>query len=160
MRYLSLVFLLCTIIFACKSKNPMITSKMELIQELKENTDFVMVTTESGFYPEFKTAAGTVIVLSYQEKGPEGTADGDYRESIYLNLPADWQRLSNETLKKKTALIFEKQCFCRGEAGYYIPENLVLSLKEVKSGLRIVASFTITGTTHKISTIDQNITLL
>ncbi|MDC8005681.1 hypothetical protein POV27_16605 [Aureisphaera galaxeae] len=90
--------------------------------QIKEGTQFSVAKDGTGaIYPTYEDSEGSVAEFRYQEKGPEGTADGDYAEVIQFNIPASigkGKSYTGETLQEVT-LLYYKECFCKGQAGYY-----------------------------------------
>ena len=127
--------------------------------EMKDQMSFSIAEDGTGaLYPAYNPGEGVMIVQTYEQKGPKGTADGDYMETVQFNIPAfsDKLTLVNEELTSVNAL-FNKQCFCRGEAGYYPIKmgRLVLS-RNNKGKILVDFSFSVPETTHKIKTVKNN----
>jgi hypothetical protein len=125
--------------------------------EMKEGMSFSMAEDGTGaMYPKYDKGNG-VVVFTYTEKGPEGTADGDYSESIQFNIPTfgETLSLSNEDLKSVN-LLFNKQCFCRGEAGFFPITNGTLDLSRNNKGvLQFKLTYDIKERTHKLNSISN-----
>jgi len=155
-QIITLLLVIMTTI-SCKTRGDLMDNGSNLQVEIKNATNYSMTNSEAGFYPLYNPAEGKVIILSYVEEGLGGTADGTYKEKIFMNLPLDWKNMSKETLKQAVEFTFEKQCFCRGEAGFYKVSNLDLSITEISKGVHVEASFRVPDTSHKISKVNQNI---
>lgn len=125
--------------------------------EMKGEMSYTIATDGTGaMYPKYDKGNG-VVVYTYTEKGPEGTADADYTESIQFNIPTfgETLSLSNEELKSVN-LLFNKQCFCRGEAGFFPITNGTLDLSRNNKGvLQFELKFTIKERAHKMSFISN-----
>ncbi|GAB5401339.1 MAG: hypothetical protein Aureis2KO_29240 [Aureisphaera sp.] len=125
--------------------------------QIKEGTSFTFETDGTGaLYPKFEQGDGSVAEFSYKEKGPEGTADGDYAEVIQFNIPKDIGKGKSYTgdALQDVNLVFNKHCFCKGEAGYYKVTEGALKLFHDKDGaLNFDLQFKMNNLTHTIHRI-------
>ncbi len=88
------------------------------------------------WYPKFVEGEGSVAEFRYEEKGPEGTSDGDYKEVIQFQIPAEignGKSFTNESLQQ-VKLLYYKECFCKGEAGYYQVTEGALQISRTSNG--------------------------
>ncbi|WP_103864460.1 hypothetical protein [Aquimarina sp. I32.4] len=114
--------------------------------------------TAGKYYPVLEKGDYSVIEFTFLIKGPEGTADGDYSETIHFEIDKTTKRL---TLKNKeleqVKLLFGKHCFCRGEAGYYKIKEGNLLLLQTNDKITIDLSFKIPEVTHKLMRVQKEI---
>ncbi len=122
-----------------------------------------LVIKEDGtgaIYPEMVAGENIVVVYTYSKKGPEGTADGDYSETIHFEIPT-----ATTTLQKENAslgnvnLLYGKHCFCKGEAGYYPVKNGKLSVKKSDTTLGFDLSFKVEKTSQVVSQVSETVKL-
>ena len=142
MKYLFLLFLL---VFSCASKQN--ATAIDSIQtnaspcpedgdcifEVLSNQSFSIEKDGIGaLYP--KIVAGNTIILKFEYKRNDipNTANGQYRELVYLELNRDHLEidLKEDELNNVKAL-FARLCFCRGQTGYYIINQGQLSIKKL-----------------------------
>ncbi len=124
--------------------------------ETRTRTSFTVEKDGTGaLYPKFTDSSASVIEFTYLKKGPEGTADGDYTEQIYFNVPNFRETVVfTDTELAKVNLLFNKQCFCRGEAGFYEVTKGTLKLhKNPDKSIGFELDFTVDETSHKISSV-------
>lgn len=141
--------------------NNNVFNSQEMEVEVKKNTVYTIAQDITGAtYPEFENGNATTLIFKYVEKGPLGTADGDYTEMVYMSIPKDisTKKYSDANLQT-TNVLFGKFCFCKGEAGFYEVKEGTLSIKNKKESIEIDFSFKIIETSHKVSAIKQTIIL-
>ena len=111
-------------------------------------------------YPTSDKGDNMVVRYTYLKKGPKGTADGDYSETLHFEIPANTTTLSlmNSDLQN-VDLLFGKHCFCKGEAGYYKVTSGSLTLVKTENELTFDISYSVGGTSHKIKRISKKIQL-
>ncbi len=116
--------------------------------------------TIGKLYPVIEKGENKVLKYTYSLKGPEGTADGDYTETIHLEIPSLSKKnnLTNEELQEVKAL-YGKQCFCKGEAGYYKITNGNLSIINKANQIQISFQYSINETSQKSTNFSQVIEL-
>lgn len=109
-------------------------------------------------YPVIEKGDNIVIEFIYSVKGPEGTMDGDYSETIHFEISNrnDEFSLSGEELKD-IKLLFGKHCFCKGEAGYYQVNKGAIMLEKNEGYLSFNLSFIIEETSQRISNINYTL---
>jgi len=113
-----------------------------------------------ALYPDLEEGSSTVVEYTYLKKGPEGTADGDYSETIHFEIPADVQNLSKENAALSDVnLLYGKHCFCRGEAGYYPITNGKLLVEKTAQGITFDLKFKVGKTSQVISHIKETVKL-
>lgn len=123
------------------------------------NKSFVMSKDGTGaMYPDIQEGEGTVIEFTYFREGPEGTADGNYTENIYFEIPAGTENL----VKKDKGLADVKMVYGKHayrNSNYYPVTNGNLSI--FKKGKTIVLNldFNINETTQEVTHINQTVAL-
>ncbi|WP_024771895.1 hypothetical protein [Aquimarina macrocephali] len=173
--FLSTLMLVC----ACKTQNTVDSSKeIAVVSEYQNNKEYcpeggnctiklhknssmvLKKDTTDRYYPVIEKGDGIVIEFKFLIKGPEGTADADYSETIHLEINKTTETLSLKGEKlEQVHLLFGKHCFCRGEAGYYKVKDGNLELQKSKDEINIDVSFNIPEVSHKIFNIKEKIRL-
>ncbi|WP_074410365.1 MULTISPECIES: hypothetical protein [Aquimarina] len=167
------------LVWACKTQNTVDSSKEIAVVSIPHNnkeycpeggnctiklhkkSSLVLKKDTTGrYYPVIEKGEGIVVEFKFLIKGPEGTADGDYSETIHfeINKDAETLRLKGEALKQ-VDLLFGKHCFCRGEAGYYKVKDGSLTLQKSKDEINIDISLSIPEVSHKTFNIKEKIRL-
>lgn len=107
-----------------------------------------------ALYPEIVEGDNVVVQYTYLVKGPEGTVDGDYSETIHFEVPTSASSLDlKDTDLKSLNLVFGKHCYCKGEAGYYFVENGNLTVNKTIDSLSFSLIFKMEHPIHQINTI-------
>ena len=116
--------------------------------------------TIGAIYPVIASGTNIVVSFKYEEKSPEGTSDGDYSETLYFEIPQNTTvlNLMDEELNN-VKLLYGKQCFCRGEAGYYEVKKGKIKIVKTESELYFDISFNIDETSAKLVRVAQYIKL-
>ncbi len=125
--------------------------------EIFANSTLILKEDTLGkLYPVIEKGENMVLEYTYSLKGPEGTADGDYTETIHLEIPTNTKKvnLKNETLQDVKAL-FGKQCFCKGEAGFYKITNGDLNIINKTNQLQVTFEYSINETSQKSTHFSQ-----
>lgn len=130
---------------------------------LKENAALTIADDEAtgGFYPVIEAGATSVVTYTYAKKGPAGTADGNYSETIQFELPevTDAMTLTGSNLQN-VQLLFGKQCYCKGEAGYYKVTNGTLTLEKTAKGMMMQLDFKVPEVTEqRVTSISRMISM-
>ncbi len=113
-----------------------------------------------ALYPQILDGVNTVVEYTYLKEGPEGTADGNYSETIYFEVPAGTENLSKENAALSDVnLLYGKQCFCRGEAGYYPVTNGKLLIEKSGQGIIFDLTFKIEKTSQVLNHISEMVKL-
>ena len=111
-------------------------------------------------YPTIEDGDNMVVHFTYAKKGPEGTVDGDYSETIHFEVPANTSKLSlMDADLQNVGLLFGKHCFCKGEAGYYNVTKGSFLLVKTEKELTFDISYTIDETSHEMNRISKTIQL-
>lgn len=115
--------------------------------------------TTGGIYPVIEAGDFIVVEYTYTEKGPEGTVDGDYSETIQFEIPSNIEKYSLSGKEMQNAkVLFGKQCYCKGEAGFYKVTNGKLSVIGAGNDLIIDLQFKVPETSQKVSSLQRTIT--
>lgn len=110
-------------------------------------------------YPEIVAGENMVVVYTYSKKGPEGTADGDYSETIHFEIPATTKSLSKENLSlSDVSLLYGRHCFCR-DGGYFNITDGKLLVTNNNETLKFDLKFNTDKTTQVISHIVETVKL-
>jgi len=167
------------LIFSCKTNCTIDQSSKETKVEFTENTNgytpnkenySVTVTKNSSLtikedttgkdYPVIEKGENIVVEFKYLEKGPEGTADGDYSETLHFEVPNSANKISlKDADLQNVDLLYGKHCFCKGEAGYYKVINGQLLIIKTEKELSFDVSFTINETSQKVKRVTKTIQL-
>ncbi len=170
-------FIMLMIISACKTSNiidsPQPVDKvLELEQttadcpkegvcsiKLHKNAEVIIKKDTTGsYYPVIESGNNLVVMFEFLIKGPEGTVDGEYSETIHFEIASTSRSFTlNDNELEDVKLIYGKHCFCRGEAGYYKVNNGSLNIQKSKNEIVIDLEFSIKETSHKISKIKETI---
>jgi len=116
----------------------------------------------NGFYAEIVSGDNDtdVITIKYSKTGPEGTMDGNYSETLYFEVPNKEveMQLSNTELQD-VKMIYEKACYCKGEAGYYKVKEGSLKVERNKDYINIQTEFSIPETSQQVKKVQRQISL-
>jgi hypothetical protein len=163
---------------ACKTQNgPTIssqTNKMEQVENKskgcpEEGTCSVVVHKNKKLgvrvdgigstYPEITEGGNIVVEFTYLKKGPEGTADGDYSETIHFEIPSTTKNLSKENASLKDVnLLYGRHCFCR-DGGYSAVTDGKLLVEKTDQALMFDLKFKVNPDTQVISHITETVKL-
>lgn len=129
--------------------------------KVMKNSSLTIKEDETGqLYPVIVPGKNIVVKYSYVEKGPEGTADGDYSETVQFEIASDDSQLAlKDATLQSVNFLYGKQCFCRGEAGFYKVENGALQVSKKGDQLTVSASYSIDGISQKTNQFAKNISL-
>ena len=110
-------------------------------------------------YPEIIDGTNIVVEYTYSKKGPAGTADGDYSETIHFEIPATTKALSKENLSlSDVSLLYGRHCFCR-DGGYFNITDGKLLVTNNNETLKFDLKFNTDKTTQVISHIVETVKL-
>lgn len=123
--------------------------------KIHKNSMMTIMTDDTGAtYPEIHTGKNTVVEFSFMRKGPEGTADGNYSETLHFEIPSNTKTLSlQDNGLAEVKMLWGKHCYCKGEAGYYVVNNGKLKVNRTDNELTFDAKFKIDGREQVISHI-------
>ncbi|MDP2688445.1 MAG: hypothetical protein Q8O62_14600 [Aequorivita sp.] len=126
-----------------------------------KNKNLVIKEDGTGaLYPEMVAGENMVVVYTYSKEGPEGTVDGDYSETIHFEIPTTAENLSKENASlSDVKLLYGKQCFCRGEAGFYLITNGKLLVEKTDQALVFDLKFKVEKTSQVVSNITETVKL-
>ncbi|MEM0518099.1 hypothetical protein [Aequorivita flava] len=128
---------------------------------LHKNKSLVVKEDGTGaLYPEMTAGDNMVVEYTYLKEGPEGTADGNYSETIHFEIPNNVKKISkvNASLSD-VKLLYGKHCFCKGEAGYYPITNGELSISSNNETLTFNLNFEVGKTSQVVSNISETVKL-
>lgn len=164
---------------ACKTQTgPVISSENKNMEQVdKHNTDCpeagscsvvlhknkTLEIKEDGtgaMYPEINDGENIVVEYTYSKKGPEGTADGNYSETIHFEIPANTSSLRKEnTALSEVKMLYGKHCFCKGEAGYYPLTDGNLVVNRNNETITFNLQFNVGKTSQVVSHIVETVKL-
>ena len=170
------IFLISIILFSsCKTKiDNVITNNNQLenvnskcpsdgVCTVKIHKNKSLLIKEDGtgaLYPEIVDGDKTVILYTFLRKGPEGTLDGDYSETIHFEIPnGTYTSNFNDATLKNVKLLFGKHCYCKGEAGYYPVETGSLKVVKTESNVSFDLKFKMAQPSHELHNIMQTTSL-
>lgn len=176
----ALIFLIpLFVVNACKTQTGTVISsentKMEQVENkvtgcpeegactvaVHKNKNLVIKEDGTGaLYPEMVAGENMVVVYTYSKEGPEGTVDGNYSETIHFEIPATVENLSKENASLgDVKLLYGKQCFCRGEAGFYPITNGKLLVEITNQAVVFDLKFKVEKTSQVVSHISETVKL-
>ena len=96
--------------------------KSEVFVTVSDNSSMIIKEDATGhLYPVIVSGDHIVIEYKYEEKGEEGTIDGDYSETLHFEISKNTKELClKDDQLTRVKLLFGKHCFCRGEACHAI----------------------------------------
>lgn len=109
-------------------------------------------------YPEMTEGKNLVVEFTYFKAGPEGTADGNYTETVQFEIPAGTENLKkqNESLSD-VKMLFGKMGFRMG--GYYPVTSGKLILEKTEQNISFDLKFKVNETSHLVSHISETVKL-
>ncbi|MCG2419471.1 hypothetical protein K8089_10595 [Aequorivita sp. F47161] len=128
---------------------------------LHKNKNLVVKEDGTGaMYPEMTAGKNIVVEYTYLKEGPEGTADGNYSETIHFEIPAATTNLRKENATLSDVnLLYGKHCFCKGEAGYYPITDGNLSVEKNNETITFDLKFKVGKTSQVVSHIVETVKL-
>ena len=129
--------------------------------EVHKNKKLTMLDDGTGaLYPEMIEGDAIVVAYTYSKKGPEGTVDGNYSETIHFEVADGEKNFKKENLGlKDVKLVYGKHCFCKGEAGYYLIDNGKLLVETSGAGMHFDLNFKVGKTSQVVSHISEMVKL-
>lgn len=129
--------------------------------DVQKNKSLLIKEDGTGaLYPEIVAGDKTVVVYTFLRKGPEGTVDGDYSETIHFEIPNGTTTSSfTDASLKDAKLLFGKHCYCKGEAGYYRVERGSLKVIKSESSVTFDLRFKMEHPSHELNNIKQTTSL-
>lgn len=112
--------------------------------EIKKGSYTIETDATGAMYPLFNEAEGELIEFTYEVPAKEGIVDGDYKETIMFLVPADLKgsMVLEDASLSEFNLLFNKQCFCRGQAGYrLITKGRLVIKRNVRNEISFDLSF-------------------
>ena len=171
------LFTILLIYSGCKSQKEAFS--LEKLQEIKSFSltncpedgacilelipDKSMVLKKDNFgqhYGETITSEDILVKYTYERKVPENVADAHYSESYYFNLPKNTQDLDlYDADLQKVNLVVDRQCFCKGTAGFFKITNGNLKLSIKKNELTLSGKFSHKNLPLLITEIKETVSL-
>jgi hypothetical protein len=129
--------------------------------EIHKNKTLTMLDDGTGaMYPEFIDGDAMVVAYTFMRKGPEGTVDGNYSETIHFEIPNKSTNLKKENASlNDVKLVYGKHCFCKGEAGYYPINDGKLLVDTNDQGITFDLTFKVGKTSQVVSHISEMVSL-
>jgi|SRR5690606_2847352 len=122
-----------------------------------QNKSLQLIDDGSGVpYAEITDGKNIVVEFTYSKAGPEGTADGNYSETVQFEIPAGTETLSkqNQSLAD-VKMIFGKMGFRM--SGYYPVTSGKLILNKTGQTISFDLKFKVDQTSHLISHISETV---
>jgi hypothetical protein len=152
MKKLISLALIILLLWGCKSKKTDFPvseaegAKTKTMMTIHDNTALDLKIDDIGslYYELVPNETSMVVSYRYEENMPKDIMDGHYIEEIYFQIskPIVPSTLSNTLLTNHKAL-FDRQCFCRGEAGTSLIMKGNLSIEEHKNNFTFNFDFTV-----------------
>ncbi len=119
------------------------------LKVMKNSSMTIKEDTAGQMYPVIEKGDAIIIEYTFSKKGPEGTADGDYSETLHFSIPNNTKILYLEDASlQEVDLLFGKHCFCRGEAGFYKINKGELHIIKTSKELTIDVTYIVDETTQ------------
>lgn len=160
---------------ACKTQTGTITSSENTTMEKSKNSNTgcpedgtcevvihrgkkleIVDDARTNFYPQLVEGNNLVVEYTFRRRGPEGTADGNYSETIYFEVPST----ATSLLKENEALSDVKMVLGilgYRNAAYYLLTEGKLVLKKTENTLNFDLSFTLDQASTEISHIKETV---
>ena len=134
-----LVVMLC--LCCCKTKDLVVNTSTDTLNWCPENgtCTFKILTDKrlerhydehNALYVNLVDGDQWVIEIEYKKEVPPNAVDAELREQIFLEInPRQLNTRGNLGIKAK--LVFARWCYCKGEAGYFIPSQKDIDLIKV-----------------------------
>ena len=112
-------------------------------------------------YPKINDGNNIVCKFTYTKDRDERYQDSQYIEELYFELPFTDKDFTFENKNlSKTKLIFARLCFCRGQTGYYLINEGVISLKKLNNNsCQINITFKSSEVPQVITSIEETFTI-
>ena len=112
------------------------------------------------YYGEQVESNQILITYSYKRNVPQNTADGHFVETYYFSIPKNTEAITlTDAELQSVNLVVERQCFCKGSAGFFKITNGNLALRIQKNELTLKADFSHEKLPLVITKIDEKINL-
>ncbi len=130
------------------------------LKVMKNSSLTIKEDTIGQIYPVIEKGDYLVVEYTFLIKGPEGTADGNYSETLHFEIPNATKQLNlKDATLQDVDLLFGKHCFCKGEAGYYKVKKGELKLSKTSKELSIEVTYIVYETTQKTKQLSKTIQL-
>tara|TARA_B110000003_G_C16637016_1_gene528774 strand:+ start:2216 stop:2737 length:522 start_codon:yes stop_codon:yes gene_type:complete len=135
--------------------------KSEVFVTVSDNSSLIIKEDATGhLYPVIVSGDRIVIEYKYEEKGEEGTIDGDYSETLHFEISKNTKELClKDDQLTKVKLLFGKHCFCKGEAGYYYINKGKLKVLKLNKEIYFDINFNIEESSSKLKRVSKYLKL-
>lgn len=112
-------------------------------------------------YPKINNGNNIVCKFTYTKDRDDRYQDSQYIEELYFELPATDKEFTFENKElSKTKLVFARICFCKGQTGYYLINEGVISFKNLNNDLyQVNITFKSSEVPQIITSIEETITI-
>ncbi|WP_299683264.1 hypothetical protein [uncultured Dokdonia sp.] len=124
---------------------------------IKKGSYTIETDTTGAMYPLFTEGDGELVEFTYEVPAKEGIADGNYKETILFIVPKGLKgfMVLEDASLSKLKLLLNKECFCRGQAGYHLITQGKLAIKRnAKNEISFDLNYQIDGIDMVISSIE------
>ncbi len=130
--------------------------------QVMQQSSLLIKTNDTGkYHPVIEKGKNLVIKYVYKRNPVENTADSNYSEILYFELPDKKLNLNlqDEDLRQ-VKLLYGRLCFCRGTSGYFpVNKGKLITGKAGKEHLKIFLDFSVEKIPQIIKQIDDTIDL-
>ena len=135
--------------------------KSEVFVTVSDNSSLIIKEDATGhLYPVIVSGDRIVIEYKYEEKGEEGTIDGDYSETLHFEISKNTKELClKDDQLTKVKLLFGKHCFCKGEAGYYYINKGKLKVLKLNKEIYFDINFNLEESSSKLKRVSKYLKL-
>ena len=131
------------------------------IQVIPQSSLLIKTDDIGKYYPVVEKGKNLVIKYVYKRNPIENTADSNYSEIIYFELPDKKLNLNLQDKDlSRVKLLYGRLCFCRGTSGYFpVNKGNLITKKTGKEQLKIFLEFSVKKIPQIIKQIDETIDL-
>ncbi len=129
--------------------------------KLIPNKSLQLKTDEFGqLYGETVTSDDILIKYSYNRNVPKNVADAHYSETYYFSISKNSTELDlRDAELQKVNLVVDRQCYCKGTAGFFKINNGALKLHIKKNELTLNGNFSNEKLPLIFTKIDEKVSL-
>ena len=123
---------------------------------IKKGSYTIETDTTGAMYPLFTEGDGELVEFTYEIPAKEGIADGNYKETVMFMIPKGLKGIMvlEDTSLSKLKLLLNKQCFCRGQAGYhFITQGRLAIKRNAKNEISFDLNYQVDGVDIVISSL-------
>ena len=112
------------------------------------------------FYGELIDSDDILVSYSYRRNPPENAVDAHYSETYYFSIPKSTKQLDlYDADLQKVNLVVDRQCYCKGTAGFFKITSGRLSLNIKKNELTLNGIFSNEKLPLLITKVDEKVSL-